>query len=621
MPGTETTAARDTSAPVTRVPTWRRLLRDPQAVVTLAILVLIVVLGILAPLLAQHSPNHAELSMINAPVGESGYLLGGDETGRDIFSRLLYSINTAAVSALIGAGVALVVGVLAGLLGGYFGTYTRAVTEWLFSLIMTFPGVLLLIILMPLTGGDYRWTMLIFGVLLSPAMYRIVRNLVLGVRNELYVDAARVSGLSDVRILGRHVLSAVRGPVIIAAAFMAGASIGVQSGLAFLGVGSKQEASFGVMIKSGFDNLYIEPTQFLWPTLVLGVITASLVLLGNALRDTLEGSTPRPVRTGAGLRAVTPPAPAPATTTDATTTGAVTADAVGTGTAGTATATDESPALLRIRDLAIAYPTPGGALTEVVTNVNLTLSAGEALGLVGESGSGKSQTAFATLGVLPPEAVVTRGSIRLDGRELIGLRDAALRPLRGRVIAYIPQEPMSNLDPSYKVGAQLVEGVRTALKVSAKDAKAQMLGLLERCGIADPARTFDSYPHQISGGMAQRVLIAGAVASRPKLLIADEPTTALDVTVQAEILDLLRDLQAELDMAVLLVTHNFGVVADICDRIAVMRAGEIVETGDLTTVFREPRHAYTRMLLDAILDEDVVRTDLPASAARGGGTR
>jgi len=179
---------------------------------------------------------------------------------------------------------------------------------------------------------------------------------------------------------------------------------------------------------------------------------------------------------------------------------------------------------------------------------------------------------------------------------------------------------MSNLDPSYSIGAQLVEGIRASARMSGADAKSRVLALLERVGIQNPQRTFDSYPHQISGGMAQRVLIAGAVASRPKLLIADEPTTALDVTVQAEILDLLRDLQAELNMAVLLVTHNFGVVADICDRIAVMQNGQVVESGTALELFREPKHPYTQMLLGSILDEHTVRTDppVPVAAATGG---
>ncbi|MDF2993333.1 MAG: transporter [Microbacterium sp.] len=592
QPSTELLQTIAAATRASRIPVWRKLLHDPQAVITAVILAVILLLGILATVIAPHGPNDSDLGMVNAPMGTEGYLLGGDESGRDIFTRLLFSIQTAVIAGLIGTGVALVVGVTAGLIGGYFGRVTQATTEWLFSLIMTFPGLLLLIILMPVTGGDYRATMLIFGVLLSPGIYRIVRNLVLGVKNELYVDAARVAGLGNLRILGRHVLFVVRGPIIIAAAFLIGSAIAVQSGLAFLGVGSLEVPSFGAMIASGFRNLYIAPTQFLWPSIGLGLMTASLVLFGNSLRDALEGSKPQPAKVGAGQRVET--------------------DEVGSGDRA-------ARSLLDIRDLAIAYPRPDGTLNEVVRGVSLTVPRGRVIGLVGESGSGKSQTAFATLGVLPNEAVIVRGSILFDGQELLGLTDAQMRPLRGKEIAYIPQEPMSNLDPSFRVGAQLVEGVRAALGISAKEAKERVLALLARVGINDPERTFDSYPHQISGGMAQRVLIAGAVASRPKLLIADEPTTALDVTVQAEILDLLRDLQAELDMAVLLVTHNFGVVADVCDVIAVMKHGEIVEQGEAEDIFDAPQHEYTRMLLGAILDEDTVRTDPPARPAAEGG--
>ncbi|MFG1923327.1 ATP-binding cassette domain-containing protein [Cryptosporangium sp. NPDC048952] len=580
----ETLPTAPRSEPPGRRSLWRRLLRDPQAVICGGVILLIVVVGLLAPLLTSRGPNHASLDAVNAKIGAQGYLLGGDDSGRDIYARLLYSINTSTISALIGTSIALVIGVSAGLVGGYLGHRTRAVTEWTFNLIMTFPGILALIVLLPVTKGDYRATMAFLGVLLSPGIYRIVRNLVLAVKNELYVDAARVSGLPDLRILGRHVLFAVRGPIIISAAFLAGGAITAQSGLAFLGVGSDSVPSFGAMINSGFVNLYRAPLQFLWPSLLLGIFTASLVLLGNALRDTLEGVQPKRSRSRA-----------PKATVLAATGGRI-----------------EEPALLVVEDLTIAYPQVSGELREVVSGVSLRVDARDVVGLVGESGSGKTQTAFAVLGVLPAEAVVVAGSIRLDGQELLGLSERDMRRVRGPEIAYVPQEPMSNLDPSATVGAQLIEGLRsTDRSLSRAAARARVLELLARVGITEPERTFRAYPHEISGGMAQRVLIAGAIASEPKLLIADEPTTALDVTIQAEILDLLRDLQAELGMAVLLVTHNFGVVADLCDRIAVMHRGHIVETGDLTTVFADPRHAHTRMLLDAILDESHVRTDPP----------
>jgi ABC-type dipeptide/oligopeptide/nickel transport system ATPase component len=184
-------------------------------------------------------------------------------------------------------------------------------------------------------------------------------------------------------------------------------------------------------------------------------------------------------------------------------------------------------------------------------------------------------------------------------------------------MAYIPQEPMSNLDPTFTVGSQLVEPMTVALKISKKEATRRALDLLARVGIPDPRRTFAAYPHQVSGGMAQRVLIAGAVSGEPDLLIADEPTTALDVTVQAEVLDLLRSLQDEFHMAVILVTHNFGVVADVCDRVSVMRNGRIVESGPVRSIFYAPRHEYTKSLLADILEEEHARGPLVVTGASG----
>jgi peptide/nickel transport system permease protein len=184
---------------------------------------------------------------------------------------------------------------------------------------------------------------------------------------------------------------------------------------------------------------------------------------------------------------------------------------------------------------------------------------------------------------------------------------ARMRDIRGGRIAYVPQEPMSNLDPSFTIGSQLTEPIRIKLGVSKREARARALRLLGQVGIADPERTFASYPHELSGGMAQRVLIAGAVSCEPALVIADEPTTALDVTIQAEILDLLRELQRELDVTILIVTHNFGVVADLCDRVSVMQQGRIVETGSARAIFADPQHPYTRSLFDAILDESPAR--------------
>jgi peptide/nickel transport system permease protein len=313
----------------------------------------------------------------------------------------------------------------------------------------------------------------------------------------------------------------------------------------------------------------------LWPGLALGVTTGALVLLATALRDALEDRTGTPParRRRAG-------APVPADVSE-----------------------DDRAELLSIRGLAVAYARPDGTEAEVVHGIDLDVRPGEIVGLVGESGSGKTQTAFSVLGILPDGGRVTRGSVIVAGQEVAGLPERRHRRLRGTTVAYVPQEPMSNLDPAFTIGSQLVEPMRHVMGLSRKDAAARALDLLRMVEIPEPEQVLRRFPHQISGGMAQRVLIAGAMSCDPALLIADEPTTALDVRVQADVLDLLRRLQAERGLGVLLVTHNLGVVADLCDRVAVMNGGRIVETGPTDRVLRDPQDPYTRRLLDAVLDD------------------
>ena len=258
---------------------------------------------------------------------------------------------------------------------------------------------------------------------------------------------------------------------------------------------------------------------------------------------------------------------------------------------------DNSPPLLRVRGVGKSY---GERIA--LHEASFDLWPGEVMAVVGESGSGKTQTAFSVLGLLPKGGRLVSGSIVFDGVQLSGATAKDYDAVRGGRIAYIPQEPMSNLDPSFSIGTQLIEPMVKVLKISKREARARAVELLERVGIPNPALTMKKFPHEISGGQAQRVLIAGAVSCNPDLIIADEPTTALDVTVQAEVLDLLRDLQAERHMALLLVTHNFGVVADLCDYLNVMKDGQIVESGNVLEIFQNAKHPYTQSLLNSILE-------------------
>ncbi len=564
---------------------FRRVLRHPMGFVPLLVLAIILVTGIFARIIAPDDPNTTDIGgALASPSG--AHLLGTDSSGRDVLSRLLYGTQNSLALAALALGIALAVGVITGLIAGYFGGWFDSVNSWVASLTMALPGVIVILAARSVLGPSIWTAMGIFGFLLAPAFYRLTYVTVRGVRNELYVDAARVSGLSDARIIGRHVLSVVRAPIIIQTGIVFSIAIAIQAGLYFLGLGDISVPTWGSLLVDGFNNMTRNQLLLLWPALILGITTLSLVLLSNAIRDELERVGPRVEGRSAAAEA--------SDTAEAVV-------AVADEIAHPAPERTGEP-LLAITNLAVGYPAGKDAYKHVVDDVSLTVHKAEVVGLVGESGSGKTQTAFAVLGLLPSTGKILNGSIIFDGAELVGTDPHAYDKLRGKRIAYIPQEPMSNLDPSFTVGSQLTEPMRIHLGLRKAEAKEKAIALLTRVGIPNPERTFKSYPHEISGGMAQRVLIAGAVSCDPDLLIADEPTTALDVTVQAEVLDLLRQLEDETHMALLIVTHNFGVVADLCDHVAVMKDGRIVESGPVRAIFHEAQHPYTQSLLDALLE-------------------
>ncbi|OAH09476.1 oligopeptide transport ATP-binding protein OppD [Streptomyces jeddahensis] len=570
----------------------RRLLRNPLGALSAAVLLLIVVAVVLAPLLAPQDPGASSLR--DAFAGPSGaHPMGMDSAGRDILSRILHGGRNTLGGALIALGIALALGVPSGLYAGYYGGRFDSAATWAVNLVMSLPAMVVLLASRAILGPNVWVLMIVLGVLAAPSFFRLVRGIVAGVRKELYVDAAKVSGLSDTRIVARHILIVVRGPVIIQVALVAGIAIGLQAGLEFLGVGSGSAPTWGAMLNEAFQNIQRAPLPMLWPGLALGLTNGALVLLAGALRDGLEdrtGHAAKPHR--ARDRAAAVPSAA--------------ADSPAGQRAG----------LLSVRGLTVAYAQPDGSDKEVVHGVDIDVRAGEIVGLVGESGSGKTQTAFSVLGILPEGGRVSGGSITIKGQEVVGLPERAHRALRGGTVAYVPQEPMSNLDPSFTIGSQLMEPMRHALGISRKEAARRAVDLLRLVEIPDPERVVGLYPHEISGGMAQRVLIAGAMSGDPELLIADEPTTALDVRVQAEILELLRRLQKDRGLGVLLVTHNLGVVADLCDRVAVMNSGRIVETGTTEQVLHAPQDPYTRTLLDAVLDEAPARAPWEPREAR-----
>jgi peptide/nickel transport system ATP-binding protein len=259
----------------------------------------------------------------------------------------------------------------------------------------------------------------------------------------------------------------------------------------------------------------------------------------------------------------------------------------------------EQQGLLDIRGLNVSFPLDGETVY-AVRDVSFSIRKGETMGLVGESGCGKSVTAFSILRLLARPGTIDSGSVLYRGRDLLSLSDEDMRRVRGKEIAMIFQEPMTSLNPVFTIGFQITESIRLHLGMGPAEARDLALDLLDSVGIPNPSGRFSAYPHEFSGGMRQRVMIAMALAPRPAMLIADEPTTALDVTIQAQILDLLMDVQRKNDMSLLLITHDLGIVANIADSVAIMYAGEIVESGSTTTVFEKAAHPYTRGLFNAI---------------------
>ncbi|MEF2977180.1 dipeptide/oligopeptide/nickel ABC transporter permease/ATP-binding protein [Subtercola sp. YIM 133946] len=562
----------------------RRVLRKPIAVISGFVLIVIVGGSFAAPWIAPYDPLEQNLRI--AKEGPSlAHLLGTDSLGRDILSRLMFggqeSLSGVVVAVLSMLILAIPLGIVAGYLGGVFDRVILRVVDVLLSI----PGTIITLAVLAIFDNNMVVAMVSVGVLASGAFIRVFRSATLSVRQELYIGAARVSGLSQARIMVDHVLPQIRGVLLVQVTLFAAATLGIQTGLAFLAFGPPPPApTWGGMVAEAASLIQTDPWMLVPTGGVIALTTLALCLLGDALRDanqerfTLAGLV--------GEKVVKTTAPPPATPSPRLATAADPDDEAGVPGA--------PDALLTVRGLSVGFGAAGRETT-AIQRVDFDVSPGEIVGLVGESGSGKTVTALAVLGLLGANGRITAGSVRLGSDELVGMSSAKLREVRGARIAMISQEPMGALDPSFRVGSQIVEAIRAHERVGRAEARTRSRHLLEAVRL-DPAIA-SRYPHEISGGMAQRVAIAMALAGRPDLLIADEPTTALDVTVQADILELLRTLQAETGMAVILVSHDWGVVADLCSRAIVMYAGEVVERAAVADVFETARHPYTAALL------------------------
>lgn len=559
---------------------WTRLRRQPTTLVSTLVLLGIVAVAVFAPLLAPYAPDATDFT---APLAgpSADHPLGTDELGEDVLSQLIFAARTALLVAGGSVLVAMLLGVPLGLFLGFKGGWYDRIGSRGMDIADALPGLMVGFVVIAILGRGMLVLILAIGIIFTMNFARMVRAVTLTERKKLYVDSAHVTGLPTRDILFRQILPNLTGPLAVQGAVFLGNAIKVEAALSFLALGlPDSQPSWGGMLRTAAEHQADRPWMAVPPGVAILVTVLVLNLLGDGLNDALSGRRPVRKRKKTSASAPTPgPAPAP---------GRRVADAP----AG------EAP-VLSVDDLVVVADRPDGTTTRLLDGVSVQVRRGEVLGLLGESGSGKSMLAKSILGMLPPNVHVDGGSIELDGQQLRGLGERDFAKLRGNKLGVVFQNPQGNLSPVHTVGQQVCEALRANRTMTRRQARVRAAELLDMVGVRDAEQRLDHYPHQFSGGMAQRVAIAIALAGEPEVLILDEATSALDVTTQSQVLDLVLDLRERFDMAIINITHDLGVAAETCDTVAVLYHGEMLEVSEVHDLFDHPAHPYTEALLAA----------------------
>ena len=627
------------SRPGLRLQGWRRLPAGSK--IAAVILALIAAMAILAPVVAPYDPGDTGLAKIERTVHVEGigdtvisdtavppsaqHPFGTDKPSRDIFSRAVYGARVSLVVGLSATGIALA---LAAVLGAVAATGRKWVGELVMrvlDVLMSFPGIALaavLVLAMVKRLPVVPVIIIATAVVYTPQLTRVVRANILAQFGEDYVAASRVMGARVPWILFKHVVRNCIAPIMVYATVLVADAIVFEASLSFLNAGIKSvnTPTWGNMLSEGKELLL---SGHWWPTFFPGLMILITTLCLNVLSEGLTDAMASPsIRARVGAADVEADEEAMCAE-EAAGAGDGAADDAGAETAGArpgpaGDAAEEVPLaerlaalraaelartdrlvyptpqaepVLEVRGLSIAFPDQHGDV-DIVDNVSFCVRPGETMGLVGESGCGKSITSMAVMGLLPPTARIT-GEIAFKGRDILTMTPAEHNALRGHEMSMIYQDALSSLNPSMLIRSQMKQLTRRGGTRSAEE-------LLELVGL-DPARTLRSYPHELSGGQRQRVLIAMALTRDPALVIADEPTTALDVTVQKQVIDLLNELRERLGFAMVFVSHDLALVAKVAHRITVMYAGQVVEQATTSELLTNPVHEYTRGLLGAVL--------------------
>ncbi|MFJ8935982.1 dipeptide/oligopeptide/nickel ABC transporter permease/ATP-binding protein [Streptomyces sp. NPDC102365] len=568
----------------TRLPLISRI-----AVVVIAVVVLT---ALLAPLIAPHDPLE-QFPLVDHGNGEGApsaeHWMGQDSLGRDILSRLMYGARWSLAIGLGATTLALVVGAVVGALAA---TSRKALDETLMrglDIVMAFPGIALAAVFVAVFGGGIPILIGAIAFLYMPPTARVVRANVMAQYGEDYVTAERVIGARTPHIVWRHVAVNCAAPVLVFCTVQVAEAIVFEASLSFIGAGVRPpDPSWGSVIADG-KNMVLTGGWWatVFPGLLMLVTVLSLNILSEGVSDAWAAPAAREVPAQEAQDRLETPEPGSGKVLELP---GLTEAAQRLRGRARPLPQGQRP-VLSVENLAIGFDARHGGV-DIVDGISFAVQPGEVLGLVGESGCGKSLTALTVMG-LEPKGARVRGHVRFDQRQLVGEPMSVRRTLLGHEMAMIYQDALSSLNPAMTVRAQLKQVIaRGGTRTGAE--------LLELVGL-DPDRTLRSYPHELSGGQRQRVLIAMALSRDPKLIVADEPTTALDVTVQAQIMELLLRLRTELDFALVLVSHDLALVADVTDRVVVMYGGQIVESGVTADLVESPSHHYTRGLLGSVL--------------------
>ncbi|MEV4754354.1 dipeptide/oligopeptide/nickel ABC transporter permease/ATP-binding protein [Micromonospora sp. NPDC049559] len=547
------------------------MLRTPLGAAATVLLAAVLVLAVVAPPIWSARADAPDTGQILAGPSPAHWM-GTDSLGRDILARVLVATRLSVELALAATGIGVLIGLLLGtaplLLGARVGRLVLAAV----NIAVAFPGLLLALFFAVIFGVGRTGALLAIGFAIAPGFARLTQTLTARVAGLDFAAAARIAGVGRFRLFLRHVLPNVGEPLVVNATIAAGNALLAFAGLSFLGLGVQPPGyDWGRLLGDGLGGIYVHPAAALAPGVAVVVAGLAFNLFGEALAKTIGPRGPLP----AGRRRPQRPAPVPAASPPA-----------------------GGETVLDVRDLRVAFPGP----VTPVRGVDLTIRRGEAVGLVGESGSGKSLTALAVAQLVEEPGEVRAERLELLGTDLTAGPVRARRRLLGTSLAMVFQDPMTSFNPTMRVGRQLAEVARTHQGMNRRQALARAVDRLRAVRIPAAARRAGQFPHEFSGGMRQRAMIGMGLMGSPALVIADEPTTALDVTVQRRVLRLLADIRAADGVALLLISHDITVVGQVCDRVLVMYAGRVVEELTVAELRAGGRHPYTRALLAAVPD-------------------